>query len=85
MPGGRKFSKITLKWQRKKEFWSSWWPTHSCFFDGSGQKILVENLATSVANSWKDLPANFSEKFGRWHKNSAASYKKQFFTEITVN
>jgi hypothetical protein len=36
-------------------------------------------MVFSVANSWKDLPANFSEKFGRWQKNSAASYKKTVF------
>jgi hypothetical protein len=30
-------------------------------------------MYTSVANSLKDLLANFAKKFGRWIKNSAPS------------
>jgi hypothetical protein len=30
----------------------------------------------SVANSLKDLPANFAKKCGRWEKNSTPSYKQ---------
>jgi hypothetical protein len=30
-------------------------------------------VPVSVANSQKDLPANFAKKFRRWKKNSASS------------